>query len=83
MSTESAYDMVIMDIQMPGIDGYEAAKRIRALDRKDAARVPIIAMTANAYREDAEKAIQAGMNAHLAKPIELDNLMAALRKYLL
>ena len=82
LSPAGRFDMVIMDIRMPGIDGYEAARRIRALKREDAATVPIIAMTANAYREDAERALQAGMNAHLAKPIELDQLMAALRKYL-
>ena len=71
-SSHDYYDLVFMDIQMPRMDGYEAARRIRALDRPDAGRVPIIAMTANAYREDIEKALAAGMNSHLAKPVDID-----------
>jgi len=77
------FDLIIMDIQMPGINGYEAATLIRAMNRPDATTVPIIAMTANAYREDVEKAMQVGMNAHLSKPMEVDRLMLTLRKYLL
>ncbi|MDR2181025.1 MAG: response regulator [Synergistaceae bacterium] len=78
-SAEDYYDMVLMDIQMPGIDGYEAARLIRESARPDARRVIIIALTANAYKEDVEKALEAGMNGHLAKPIDIDevrNLLA-------
>jgi signal transduction histidine kinase/CheY-like chemotaxis protein len=78
-SPENYYDMVLMDIQMPGIDGYEAARLIRKLMRPDALNVPIVALTANVYKEDIEKALEAGMNGHLAKPIDIDevrNLLA-------
>ena len=81
-STEGYYDLVFMDIQMPGIDGYETTRQIRALDRRDAHDVPIVAMTANAYREDVERALDAGMNAHLSKPVQVDQLMALLSKEL-
>lgn len=70
-SPENYYDLIFMDIQMPKMDGYEATQRIRALDRADARLVPIIAMTANAYREDVELAMAAGMNSHLAKPVDI------------
>ena len=76
------FDLIFMDIQMPRLNGYEATERIRALDRPDARTVPIIAMTANAYREDAEHALAAGMNAHLAKPIDMDKVLAAMVKYI-
>ena len=66
------YDLIFMDVQMPNMDGYQATESIRGLDREDAATVPIIAMTANAYREDVERAMAAGMNGHLAKPIDID-----------
>jgi CheY-like chemotaxis protein len=66
-----------MDIQMPVMDGYEASRAIRALARPDAKTVPIVALTANAFKEDIEKAIAAGMNAHLAKPMEMEKLMEA------
>jgi len=69
-----------MDIQMPLLDGYEAAKEIRALNRADAKTVPIIAMTANAYKEDVERAIAAGMNGHVSKPIDKDALMETVGK---
>lgn len=74
------YDLIFMDIQMPGIDGYETTRRIRALDRPDAASVPIVAMTANAFREDAEQSLASGMNAHLTKPIDIDQLMSFLNR---
>jgi len=79
-SPEGYYDIILMDIQMPLLDGYEAAKEIRALNRADAKTVPIIAMTANAYKEDVERAIAAGMNGHLAKPINKDALMETVGK---
>lgn len=81
-SAEGHYALVLMDIQMPNMDGYEAARRIRALPRADAQTVPIIAMTANAYREDVENALAAGMNAHLAKPIDIDGVMQTLAEVL-
>jgi signal transduction histidine kinase/DNA-binding response OmpR family regulator len=76
------YDVIFMDVQMPEMDGYEASKRIRALDAPQAARVPIIAMTANVFREDVEKCIEAGMDAHLGKPLDIGEVLSILRKYL-
>ena len=64
------YDMVIMDIMMPVMNGYEAAKTIRSLDREDAKVIPIIAMTANAFTEDKMRAKEAGMDEHIAKPVD-------------
>jgi signal transduction histidine kinase/CheY-like chemotaxis protein len=77
------YDLIFMDIQMPNLDGYEATTRIRALDRADAKTVSIIAMTANAYREDIDKALSVGMNGHVAKPIDLNAVIRSLRERLL
>lgn len=79
---EGALDMILMDIQMPVMDGYEATRRIRALDRADAKAVPIIAMTANAFSEDVKNALASGMNHHVAKPFDIAELMKILRKYL-
>ena len=77
------YDLILMDIQMPVIDGYEATKQLRASSHPDAERVPVIAMTANAFKEDVEHALAAGMNGHLAKPINVeifyDTLVSKLR----
>ena len=72
------YDLIFMDIQMPRMDGYQTTREIRKMTRADAGIVPIIAMTANAYREDVEKAEAAGMNGHLAKPIDIDAIMTLL-----
>ena len=78
-SSESYFfDAVLMDMQMPEMDGCQAARAIRALDRPDAGTVPIIALTANAFAEDITRTAQAGMNAHLAKPINIEQLCAAL-----
>ncbi|MBS7008724.1 MAG: PAS domain-containing protein [Anaerostipes sp.] len=74
------YDAVLMDIQMPEMNGYEAARRIREMERADAVRIPIIAMTANAFDEDVQNAYKAGMNAHVAKPIDLNVLKTALQR---
>jgi CheY-like chemotaxis protein len=76
------YDLILMDVQMPEMDGYEASRRIRALDTPKAAATPIVAMTANVFREDVEQCLAAGMNAHLGKPINIDDVLAMLRKYL-
>ena len=76
------YDAVLMDIQMPVMDGYEATREIRQLSDKDKARVPVIAMTANAFAEDVQKAREAGMNAHIAKPIDLTAMSKTLAKVL-
>lgn len=76
------YSLILMDIQMPYMDGYEATQSIRALDRPDAETVPIIAMTANAYQEDVARALSAGMNGHLAKPVDLDATLRTLALYL-
>ena len=72
------YDMILMDIQMPKMDGYKATQAIRHLPDKDKACIPIIAMTANAFEEDKREAIAAGMNAHIAKPIQVDNMLSIL-----
>lgn len=81
-SPEGFYQMILMDVQMPVMDGYEATRRIRALGRADVSGMPIIAMTANAFSEDVTNALEAGMNYHLAKPIDIIALMAVLDKYL-
>ena len=77
-SADGYYDAVLMDIQMPVMDGYTAAGRIRALENKALAEVPILAMTANAFKEDADAAIAAGMQAHIAKPIDAELLLKTL-----
>ena len=74
------YDLILMDIQMPNMDGCEAARKIRAFDRPDARSVPIVAVTANAYQEDISRAIMAGMNRHLPKPVDFGQLMTMLRE---
>jgi Signal transduction histidine kinase len=76
------FDLIFMDIQMPNLNGYEAARQIRAMDRADAKKIPIIAMTANAYKEDVNRALEAGMNAHLPKPIDIVKVVEALSTYL-
>ena len=76
------YDAILMDIQMPNMNGYEASRAIRETARADAADIPIIAMTANAFAEDIHTAMESGMNAHVAKPIDTKNLLATLNKYL-
>ncbi|MDR1389123.1 MAG: response regulator [Treponema sp.] len=79
---QDRYDMILMDVQMPIMDGYEATKRIRALASEKAATIPIVAMTANVFREDIEKALAAGMNDHVGKPLDLPAVLEKLRKYL-
>lgn len=74
------YDAILMDIQMPEMNGYEATRAIRRMERDDAARIPIIAMTANAFAEDVKAAADAGMNAHVAKPVDVDVLRRTLKE---
>ena len=73
-------DLVLLDIQMPIMDGYEATKIIRSFNNKNA-QIPIIAMTANAFEEDRKHALQLGMNEHLAKPVDIEKLKDVLTKY--
>jgi CheY-like chemotaxis protein len=72
------YDAILMDMRMPEMDGLEASRRIRAMDRADAKSIPIIALTANAFDEDVQRSMQAGLNAHLSKPVEPDILFDTL-----
>jgi PAS domain S-box-containing protein len=74
-SPENTYDIIYMDVRMPKMNGYEAVAAIRALDRPDAKRVPIVALTANAFKEDIDRAVEAGMDAHLAKPMEIEKVL--------
>lgn len=79
---EGYYDAILMDVQMPTMDGYEATRTIRRLPRKDVQSLPIIAMTANALEEDKEAALKNGMNAHIAKPLDMDIFISVLKKFL-
>ncbi len=76
------YDLILMDIQMPIMDGYEATRQIRKLKNPETANIPIVAMTANAFEEDRQKALEAGMNEHVSKPIDLARLLEAVKKVL-
>ena len=77
------YDLILMDIQMPIMDGYEATRQIRAMEDAERSSVPIVAMTANAFDEDRQRAMEAGMNGHVAKPIDISKLMDTLKDILL
>ena len=81
-ASPEAYDMIFMDIQMPEMDGYEATKNIRSMNAPKARAVPIVAMSANVFREDIKKCREAGMDDHVGKPLELDDIMAKMRHYL-
>lgn len=76
------YDLILMDIQMPIMDGYEATRQIRKLKNPETANIPIVAMTANAFEEDRQKALEAGMNEHVSKPIDLERLLEVVKKVL-
>jgi CheY-like chemotaxis protein len=82
VSAEGYYDAVLMDIRMPHLDGLAASREIRALPRRDAGSVPIIAMSANAFNEDVQKSLAAGMNAHLAKPVDPKIMYETLAQYI-
>lgn len=72
---EGTFDVILMDVMMPVMDGIKATEKIRSLNRPDATKIPIIAMTANAFKEDAQKCLDAGMNAHLSKPLQMDKVV--------
>ena len=79
---ENSFDIILMDIMMPVMDGYEAAEKIRSSEKGDAKSICIIAMTANAFAEDVERALNAGMNAHLSKPLDIRKLIATIADYM-
>lgn len=75
------YDLILMDVQMPNMDGYQTTKRIRQFADKEKADIPIIAMTANAFQEDIQASLDAGMNAHIAKPVDTQILKETIARY--
>ena len=79
---EGRYNIILMDIKMPVMNGYDATKEIRRLKKKEAAKIPIFAMTANAFAEDIRTCMEAGMDAHIAKPVDLDLLEENIRIYM-
>lgn len=81
-SPKRGNDAILMDVRMPVVTGYEATETIRALSRSDAQTIPIIAMTADAFTEDVQHCLDSGMNAHTAKPINVEEVMFLLKKYL-
>lgn len=81
-SQEGYYDAILMDIRMPRMNGFESARAIRGLERPDAGVIPIIAMSADAFEEDIQKCLDSGMNAHIAKPVNVDEVMRTLRRFL-
>ena len=80
---QGTFDAILMDIMMPVMDGLTASRTIRDMERPDARTIPIIAMTANAFKEDAERCMEAGMNAHLAKPLDIDKIISAIHENLI
>jgi CheY-like chemotaxis protein len=80
--TVSPYDIILMDVQMPVMDGYDATRKIRVLDKPEAKQIPIIALTANVFKDDVAKALDAGMNGHLGKPVDFDEMIGVMSKYL-
>ena len=81
LAIETSPDVVLMDLRMPVMNGYEAVRSIRALPRRDARRVPILAMSADAYPEDVERCLQAGMNGHIAKPVDPQLLFRQIARF--
>ncbi|MDD4592651.1 MAG: response regulator [Parabacteroides sp.] len=81
-SDPGTYSIIIMDIRMPIMDGYEAARRIRTSNHPDALTIPIIALSADAMPHDVEKALACGMNAHIAKPFECEHLLCTIRRFI-
>ena len=82
-SEPGTYDAILMDVRMPIMNGYEATREIRALNHPDAQNIPIIAMTADAFSEDIQKCLESGMNAHTAKPINLDEVLSLLKRFIM
>ena len=80
-SEPGEFDVILMDIMMPVMNGYETTKMIRSLDREDAKAIPIIAMTANAFTEDRIRAKEAGMDEHVAKPVDVELLIKVIHKF--
>lgn len=80
-SEEESYDVILMDIMMPVLNGLDATREIRNLQRQDASTIPIFAMTANAFSEDAQKCMEVGMNEHIAKPVEPEKVISMIRQY--
>lgn len=80
-SEEGYYDVILMDLRMPNMNGIAATEAIRSMKRADASKIPILAMTADAFAEDVHKCLAAGINAHLAKPIDVDQLKKTLVKF--
>jgi len=78
---QGTFDAILMDVMMPVVDGLSATRSIRALGREDAKKIPIIAVTANAFDEDVKRCIEAGMNAHLPKPLEMNKVVETIAKY--
>ena len=81
-SPASLYDLILMDVQMPVMNGYEATRAIRSLDDPVKANLPIIAMTANVFKKDLNDAKEAGMNGHIAKPLDIEKMFATLAEFL-
>jgi PAS domain S-box-containing protein len=81
-ASPSSYDLILMDIQMPGMSGYESTRLIRAMDTQKAKTIPIIAMSANVFKEDIAQCMEAGMNSHIGKPLDFDEMLGTLEKYL-
>ena len=80
-SAPEYYDAVFIDVMMPNMNGWDAARKIRSMKRSDAGTIPIIAMSANAFDEDVRKCISAGMNAHLVKLLEMEKVIVVISKY--
>ena len=81
-SDEGYYDLILMDLQMPVMNGYEATRALRAMEREDARKMPIVAMTANAFLEDIQQSKACGMNEHMSKPLDIDQLQRMLARWL-
>ena len=81
-SPAGTYNIILMDIQMPVMNGYEAARQIRSCENEDAKTIPILAMSANAFQEDVARSMDAGMNEHLSKPIDMETLFSVIGKYI-
>ena len=79
-AAKGEFDAILMDVQMPVMNGHDASRAIRALEREDAARIPIIAMTANAFAEDEKAALDAGMDAHVPKPLDMELLKKVMKQ---